>query len=239
MGNESKREHPNATGARAAFGHAAVRLACAIALQGMAASVMAQPAQKAAPQQASAEPRRRPSIFDSIFEPDSAPAYEGDGRPPMRVGPGLRAAPGLGIRVSGDEGAAFVFDLTASGRIGAYPGDSQWVIAPELGYSFRSPGDEHSISMGVGLGYGEGDSAPQGDARTLFGGLCYIPRIVFDFTDPKTNLGFRHGLLYHFRENFFVIELSHQYVRRKAEDLNDLRLTIGLDVGLLLLRAAL
>jgi hypothetical protein len=133
-------------------------------------------------------------------------------------------------RVSGEQSFAFALDVMAGGRIGLHPGDEQWVLVPELGYSLRAPATEHALSVGLGLGRGEGDSAPSTDARTVFGGISYVPRLVLDPNGQGCSFGVRHGVLLDHHDTTFALELAHQYMYKDGLHHNEIRLTVSLDV---------
>lgn len=158
--------------------------------------------------------------------------------------PKLRLALGPGWGVPSAE---VVTDLALSLAVGmvARPSRSDderyFFLAPELAYSFRrfALGDEHAFNAGLGLGL---------QVNTLFS-LAYIPAFVVgrrpvsrgDRLTDEAVVGLRHGLRLMFLSSILSLELSHQVVTvpSPAYALHDLRLCLGLDIGMLIYGVAM
>ncbi|MCX4246214.1 hypothetical protein [Paraliomyxa miuraensis] len=145
-------------------------------------------------------------------------------RPPL-VRPALRVAPGFSARPTGRPYAAFGFDALASVMLGLHGGYRQWGLAPELGYSLRTPRLDHRLLAGMGLVYGI-------NAESWTVG--WLPRVVLQPETGALALGVRNGLWYDFAENGFSVELSHQWLVLGGAPVHELQVTLGLDVAMLL-----
>ena len=142
------------------------------------------------------------------------------------LGPGFRVAPGVSTRVTGDPGIAYTMDVLALARIGLHPGAEQWGIIPEAGYTLRTGDTEHQWSVGVGLAWGMGME---------YTTVAYMPRLVVDASHGATAYGMRNGLLWDPAENGFAVELAHQFLRRDDATLHDIRLSVSIDLALLVI----
>ncbi len=144
-------------------------------------------------------------------------------RPPL-VRPALRVAPGFSARLTDRPYAAFGFDALASVMFGLHGGYRQWALAPEVGYSLRTPRLEHRVLGGLGLVYGV-------NAESWSVGL--LPRVVLQPDTGMMAIGVRNGLWFDFAENGFSVELSHQWLQRSGAVQHELQLTLGLDLAML------
>jgi len=202
----------------------------------LAPAVVAAPSPTAEP---AAAPRLRPDLVKPLKFVDPIGMAREDRTPPYYprgyyrgrerfIIPQLRVAPGFSGRVSGgDDIAAFMLDLTAAVRFGLHPGEQQWALAPQLGYTLRAPGLEHQLSAGIGVGYG----VNVGEHTVMF-----LPRFVFAPDGDPLPMGGRYGALWDFAENGFSVELSHQFMMNGDGDRavsHDLRLSLGIDLVLL------
>ncbi len=147
------------------------------------------------------------------------------GRKPYKR-PALRVATGLSARVSGAPSAAYTMDFMLGGHFGLHPGQEQFGLVPEVGYTWRTPGREHQLSAGLGFAWGMGMS---------YHTVALVPRLIIDPSQHETALGVRTGILWCFRENGFAAELAHQYERRGGMALHDILATVSIDVMLLAL----
>lgn len=199
----------------------------------------------AVPVQHAAEPSR-PAFVPLVFsEPDPPPTTyvmaEGGahdwytGNAPYRVGPGLRLSPGTRVGLSEAPVMAFAFDVTATARIGLHPGERQWVLVPELGWSWTGAGPGSFVTAGVGLGRGRGESRPSSEARAIFGGISYVPRFVLGLGDAFPAKGLRHGVLWDHGETTLSLEASHEVLWfENGSVVHALRAQAAIDVGRLL-----
>lgn len=146
-------------------------------------------------------------------------------RPPL-IRPTLRVAPGFSARLTGRPYAAFGFDALASVMFGLHGGYRQWGLAPEVGYSLRTPGLEHRLLAGVGLVYGI-------NAESWTVG--WLPRVVVPPGAEGLGLGVRNGLWLNFAENGFSVELSHQWLHEGRVGQHELQVTLGIDLAMLVL----
>jgi hypothetical protein len=143
----------------------------------------------------------------------------------------LRLALGASFRVAGEttkDSAPFAFtmDVMAGGHFGLHPGKEQFGLIPEIGYTLRAPGGEHQVSAGVGLAYGMG---------MKYHTVALVPRLVLDPSHGSFGAGVRTGLLWCFRENGFSAEAAYQYLQKAGAARSDVRLTLGIDLALLML----
>lgn len=168
------------------------------------------------------EPRRITARDRRPTTPSRTPWYTSE-RPPL-VRPTFRVAPGFSGRVVGPHPAAFAFDVLASVMVGLHPGYRQLGLAPELGYSLRTPRLEHRLLAGVGVVHGI-------NAESWTVG--WLPRVVAQLGDQTRGLGMRNGLWLNFAENGFSVELSHQWLRVGGADQHELQLTLGIDLAML------
>ncbi len=142
------------------------------------------------------------------------------------VRPALRIDPGLVLRPTDPPYAAFGLDMLGSVMVGLHPGDRQFGLGPEVGYSLRAPDLSHDLLGGISFVYGINV-----DHWTV--GL--LPRAVLRSSEDGLAAGVRTGLWYDFRENGFSVELSHQWTtsldpsRADVVDQHEIRLTLGLD----------
>jgi hypothetical protein len=143
---------------------------------------------------------------------------------------GLRAVPSFGLRPSDSFGPSFALDVTASVRTVLERGYSCWALWPELGYTVVVPGGElgHELSAGLGIGYDSDEVAS----------LRWAPRFAIEVSDPeRLGRGVRNALIGSLYD-IVSVELSHQWLYFDDESRHDLRLGVGLDVLVVLYRAA-
>jgi hypothetical protein len=146
-------------------------------------------------------------------------------RPPL-IRPVFRVAPGFSARPAGSHRAAFAFDMFLSTMYGLHGGYRQWGLAPELGYSLRTPRLEHRLLAGLGLVYGI-----NAEAATV----GWLPRLVVQPDAQAWGLGVRNGLWFNFAENGFSVELSHQWLQRGGVGQHELQVSLGIDLAMLVL----
>ncbi len=148
--------------------------------------------------------------------------------PPRRVAPSLRIGPGISGRVNGDANVRYAMDFVLGGQFGLSRGWDQFVLAPEVGYSWRTPGREHALTFGVGLGYGEIEDEEGG---TLFGGVFFMPRVVMDFSRDDLVFGLRNTVRWSGMEHPFSLEAGHQALRFDDELWHELRFSLNFDIA--------
>jgi hypothetical protein len=146
-------------------------------------------------------------------------------RPPL-IRPVFRVAPGFSARPTGSHQAAFGFDVLASTMFGLHGGYRQLGLAPELGYSLRTPTLEHRLLAGLGLVYG---------VNAEVATVGWLPRVVVQPDAQARGLGVRNGLWVNFAENGFSVELSHQWMQRAGVGQHELQVTLGIDLAMLVL----
>lgn len=141
---------------------------------------------------------------------------------------GLRTGVGLGLRASRGGAPTFVLDLVLSTRVVLSRGSTWWGLWPELGYALTAgehTGHEVSLGLGVSRGFNE-------ELR-----LAYVPRVVVGADRGRPALGLRHGVVVMLGDNTWGAQLDHTWLATSAgTDAHDLRLTVFLDLGLLLAR---
>jgi hypothetical protein len=154
------------------------------------------------------------------------------GQDRYQVGPGLRLSPGLSLGVAETETAAFVFDAALTARLGLTPGEYQWVLVPEAGWSYNGAGSRQFLTAGVGIGRGSGETRPSSEARAIFGGFSYVPRFVLGVGDAFPTKGVRHGILWDHGETTFSIEGAHEVLWNEDGSVSHaIRAQLSIDVG--------
>lgn len=133
----------------------------------------------------------------------------------------LRLGPGLSARFAGPGAAAgFVIDLDLGFAFGLHRGERQWGLVPVAGYTWRSPGSEDQVSLGLGLARGV-----RLDTRQEM----LSARAVYDA--GLGVWGWRLSALARMAENGFSLELGYQHL--PGPGVHELRLSLGVDLGLL------
>lgn len=132
------------------------------------------------------------------------------------------------IPSTGDAGGEFAADFSAGVRFFRARRDGRaWLLGPELGFSPLKRGDDITVlwQFGLSLGYG-----------TIPLHVAWTPRFVVGAVDRADVLGVRNGILLTAFAGLACAELSHQYLRGATGDEHDLRVTVGVDVGMLVHR---
>lgn len=139
----------------------------------------------------------------------------------------LRAMGGGALRVPSQGALAgeFAGDLTAGVRFfRERPNGRAWHVGPELGFSPLRRGDDITVLWQFGLTVGYG---------TVPLHVSWTPRFVVGAVDRDEVIGLRHGLLLTTLAGLACVELSHQYLRGDTTEENDVRLTVGVDMGMI------
>lgn len=129
---------------------------------------------------------------------------------------------------AGDVGGEFAADFSAGVRFFRARRDGRaWLLGPELGFSPLKRGDDITVlwQFGLSLGYG-----------TIPLHVAWTPRFVVGAVDRADVLGVRNGILLTAFAGLACAELSHQYLHGADGDEHDLRVTLGVDVGMLVHR---
>lgn len=139
----------------------------------------------------------------------------------------LRPMGGVGavIPSSGSASAEFAGDITAGLRIFRQRRDGRaWLIAPEVGFSPVTRFDDITVlwHFGVAVGYG---TVPLHVALT--------PRFVVGAVGEREALGVRGGVLLTALAGLACAELSYQHLWTGDARENDVRLTVGVDAGMI------
>jgi hypothetical protein len=120
-------------------------------------------------------------------------------------------------------------------EIGLAPGETQWVLVPELGWTWNGGGPTQFVTAGVGIGRGHGESRPASEARAFFGGISYVPRFVLGVGDAYPAKGLRHGVLWDHDQTTISLEASHEVLWWEGGKVTHaVRASASLDVGRLL-----
>jgi len=136
------------------------------------------------------------------------------------MGGGALVAPSQGA-VSGE----FAGDLTAGVRFFRQQANGRaWLLGPELGFSPLRRGEDVTVLWQFGLTVGYG---------TVPLHVAWTPRFVVGPVDRDHVIGLRHGILLTTLAGLACVELSHQYLRGDTTDENDVRLTVGVDMGMI------
>ena len=97
---------------------------------------------------------------------------------------------------------------------------------PELGYTLTAGAHTgHEISAGLGLSRGFNEELR----------LAWVPRVVAGVDRGQPTLGLRHGLVAVFGDNAWGVQLDHTWLAA-GPGAHDLRLTVWLDIGLMMVR---
>lgn len=142
----------------------------------------------------------------------------------------LRPMAGGGVIVpdAGPVRGEFALDVTAGVRVFRQRrGGRAWLLGPELGFSPVTRGDDVTVLWHFGAVFGYG-SVPLH--------VAWAPRFVVGAVDRGDVLGVRNGLQVTALAGLGCMELSHQWLRGDAGDEHDVRLTVGVDVGMLVHR---
>jgi len=139
----------------------------------------------------------------------------------------MRAMGGGALLVpsQGELAGEFAGDLTAGVRFFRERANGRaWHVGPELGFSPLRRGDDFTVLWQFGLTVGYG---------TVPLHVSWTPRFVVGPVDRDRVLGLRHGILLTTLAGLACVELSHQYLRGDATEENDVRLTVGVDMGMI------
>lgn len=159
---------------------------------------------------------------------DALPSYYT--APLAPILPGLRAVPSFGLGIDGSIEPHFALDIAASVRARLHRGYSYWALWPELGYTVVAPTTPLGHELGVGLGLGR--------VFDELAALRWTPWLIVDVSDAEAlGLGVRNRLTASLMD-LLSVELSHQWLAFDQGSHHDLRLGVGLDVLVLVLRAA-
>ena len=120
----------------------------------------------------------------------------------------------------------------------------EWALDVHAGLRLIDAGDRKSVvilSGDVGLSYGP----RSGDTRALwlagagisFGSVVltigWSPRLVYGRIDGETALGLRNTFSLGFLTGVVTLDVAHQYLSVADDSQHDIRLTLGVDVGLI------
>ena len=145
----------------------------------------------------------------------SSPAWAD---PSWTVSPSARVSAGASMTTGNDKVAA-AGDVSGGVRVFAI-GTRGPFAQGELGYSYAdNQASPHALTVGTGLGYRLG---------TL--GLSISPRLVIGLSESA--VGVRTGFTADLVGAAFV-ELAHQYMAGDVGEAHSLRITAGIDIGLL------
>jgi hypothetical protein len=63
--------------------------------------------------------------------------------------------------------------------------------------------------------------------------VSWTPRFVVGAVDREQVIGMRHGVLFTALAGLACIEVAHQYLRGEGGEGHDLRVTVGVDMGMI------
>lgn len=139
----------------------------------------------------------------------------------------LRPMGGVGAAIpsAGNASAEFAADVTAGVRIFRQRRDGRaWLLAPEVGFSPVTRFDDVTVlwHFGVAIGYG---TVPLHVALT--------PRFVVGAVGEREALGVRGGVMLTALAGLACAELSYQHLWTGDVREHDVRLTVGVDAGMI------
>jgi hypothetical protein len=176
----------------------------------------------------------RPAADRDASHPTDAPDDEIESyytAPLASVVVGLRVVPSFGLQFEGSVGPSFVLDVAASLKLPLHRGYSFWALWPELGYAAVVPSTAIAQEVGVGLGVGR--------VFEEVSALRWAPWLVADVSDDeRLGIGLRNRVVASLYD-ILSLELSHQWLAFDAASRHDVRLGVGLDLLVVVTRAAL
>jgi hypothetical protein len=141
----------------------------------------------------------------------------------------LSLRPMLGAAVvAPEQGAAsgeFAADVTAGLRVFRQRRDGRaWLLGPEVGFSPVTRGGDVTVLWHAGLAVGYG---------TVPLHVAWTPRFVVGAVGDREALGFRSGVMLTALAGLACVELSYQNLWSGAAREQDVRLTVGVDAGMI------
>jgi hypothetical protein len=136
------------------------------------------------------------------------------------MGGGALVAPSQGAL-----GGEFAGDLTAGVRFFRQGARGRaWHLGPELGFAPLQRGEDVTVLWQFGLAAGYG---------TVPLHVSWTPRFVVGAVDRDQVVGLRHGILLTTFAGLACVEVAHQYLRGDTTEEHDLRVTVGVDMGMI------
>ncbi len=119
----------------------------------------------------------------------------------------------------------FAADVTVGLRIFRQRRDGRaWLLAPEVGFSPLKRSEDVTVlwHAGVAIGYG-----------TVPLHVAWAPRFVLGAVGERGAYGVRNGVMLTALAGLVCAELAYQYLWTDGDNEHDLRMTVGVDVGML------